>query len=217
MKIFCKRPSPFIYSWCLAFQKECFVIFNPKSTKDHSKLIIFNLLSDFSPQLERYYLCGNCLVARKASTTMREKSVHKMELNYIVKCIRKRLLLIKKKRHSKSSILNSPVMMTAYECFLNKPRKNIRKCLPFLVVVGDITQGLVHACQVFQLPLRYTPEPEMETICIHWWKESRRYARNKLDVLDHFMERWVKLATTSSHCLPYRIYMKIQTTSLGKP
>lgn len=119
----------------------------------------------------------------KASTTMREKSVHKMELNYIVKCIRKRLLLIKKKRHSKYSILNSPVMMTAYERFLNKHRKNIRKCFPFLVVAGDITQGLVHACQVFQLPLRYTLEPEMETICIHWWEESRRYAQNKLDVL----------------------------------
>lgn len=98
---------------------------------------------------------------------MREKSVHKMELNYTVKCIRERLLLIKKKRHSKYSILNSRVMMTAYERFLNKHRKNIRKCFPFLVVAGDITWGLVHACQVFQLPLRYTLEPKMETICIH--------------------------------------------------
>lgn len=107
--------------------------------------------------------------------------------------------------------------MTAYEHFLNKQQKNIRKCFPFLVVAGDITQGLVHACQVFQLPLRCTLEPEMETICIHWWEEARRYAQNKLDILDHFMDRWVKLATTPSNCIPYWRYMKIQTTSLGRP
>lgn len=67
---------------------------------------------------------------------MREKSVHKMELNYIVKCIRKRLLLIKKKRHSKYSILNSPVMMTAYEHFLNKHRKNIENAFLFWLLLG---------------------------------------------------------------------------------
>lgn len=40
---------------------------------------------------------------------------------------------------------------------------------------------------------------------------NQKICSKKARYTDHFMERWVKLATTSSHCLPYRIYTKIQS------